>query len=45
MPAYFQTVPTVALLAESDGRLYTSDTGDLQLLCETAGVKAVVIGC
>jgi hypothetical protein len=36
---------TVALLAESGDRLYTSDPGDLWLLCETAGIKAVVISC
>jgi hypothetical protein len=36
---------TVALLAESGDRLYTSDPGDLRLLCKTAGIKAVVIGC
>ena len=36
---------TVALLAESGDEVYTSDPGDLQLLTETAGIKAVVIGC
>ncbi|HEY1820998.1 MAG TPA: hypothetical protein VGG83_13820 [Trebonia sp.] len=36
---------TVALLAKSDDEVYTSDPGDLGLLCETAGIKAVVIGC
>ena len=36
---------TVALLAESGDDVYTSDPGDLQLLTETAGIKAVVIGC
>lgn len=36
---------TVALLAESGDDVYTSDPGDLRLLMETAGIKAVVIGC
>jgi hypothetical protein len=36
---------TVALLAKSNDEMYTSDPGDLRLLCETAGIKAVVIGC
>lgn len=36
---------TVALLAESGDAVYTSDPGDLRLLMETAGIKAVVIGC
>lgn len=36
---------TVALLAESGDDVYTSDPGDLRLLTETAGIKAVVIGC
>jgi hypothetical protein len=36
---------TVALLAKSHDRVYTSDPSDLRLLCETAGIKAVVIGC
>jgi len=36
---------TVALLAKSGDEVYTSDTGDLRKLCETAGIKAVVIGC
>ena len=36
---------TVALLAESGDDVYTSDPGDLRLLTETAGIKAVIIGC
>ena len=36
---------TVALLVESGDDVYTSDPGDLRLLTETAGIKAVVIGC
>jgi hypothetical protein len=36
---------TVVLLAESGDRLYTSDMGDMQLLTETAGIKAVIIRC
>jgi hypothetical protein len=36
---------TVALLAESGDQLYTSDPGDLRTLCQTAGIKAMVIGC
>lgn len=36
---------TVALLVKSGDELYTSDTGDLRLLCEATGFKAVVIHC
>lgn len=36
---------TVALLARSGDRLYTSDPDDLSTLCGAAGIKAVVIGC
>jgi hypothetical protein len=36
---------TVALLVKSGDELYTSDTGDLQKLCEATGFKAVVIAC
>ena len=36
---------TVALLAEPGDDVYTSDPGDLRLLTETAGIKAVIIGC
>ena len=36
---------TVALLANSGDRVYTSDPNDLRLLCETAGIKAVGIAC
>jgi predicted nucleic acid-binding protein len=36
---------TVALMAKSGDRVYTSDLGDLHKLCETTGFKAVVIGC
>jgi predicted nucleic acid-binding protein len=36
---------TVALLAKSGDRVYTSDVGDLQKLCEATGFKSVVIGC
>jgi hypothetical protein len=36
---------TVALLAKPNDEMYTSDPGDLRLLTETAGIKAVVIGC
>jgi hypothetical protein len=36
---------TVALLVESGDELYTSDPGDLRLLTEAAGFKAVVIAC
>lgn len=36
---------TVALLTRSGNRLYTSDPGDLRTLCETAGIRAVVVGC
>jgi hypothetical protein len=36
---------TVALLVKSSDELYTSDTGDLQKLCEATGFKAVVIAC
>jgi hypothetical protein len=36
---------TVAMLAKSGDRVYTSDIGDLRMLCETAGIKALVIGC
>jgi hypothetical protein len=36
---------TVALLAKSGDRVYTSDVGDLQRLCGATGFKAVVVGC
>jgi hypothetical protein len=36
---------TVALLAKTGDRLYTSDVGDLRKLCEATGFKVVVIGC
>lgn len=36
---------TVALLAKSGDRVYTSDVGDLRKLCEATGFKVVVIGC
>jgi hypothetical protein len=36
---------TVALLAKSGDRVYTSDLGDLGQLCEATGFKAVVIRC
>lgn len=36
---------TVALLAKSGDRVYTSDLGDLHRLCEATGFKAVVVGC
>lgn len=36
---------TVARLAKSGDRVYTSDVGDLQKLCEATGFKAVVVGC
>lgn len=36
---------TVALMAKSGDRVYTSDVGDLRNLCEATGFKAVVIGC
>lgn len=36
---------SVALLAKSADRVYTSDPRDLRALCDTAGIKAVVIGC
>jgi hypothetical protein len=36
---------SVALLANPDDRVYTSDPGDLRKLCGAARIKAVVIGC
>ena len=36
---------TIALLAKTKDKLYTSDPGDLQKLCTATGFKAVVIGC
>lgn len=36
---------TVALLAKSGDRIYTSDLGDLRRLCAATGFKAVVVGC
>ena len=36
---------TVALLAKSGDRVYTSDLGDLHRLCAATGFKAVVVGC
>jgi predicted nucleic acid-binding protein len=36
---------TVALLAKSGDRVYTSDPGDLRKLCAATGFKSVVIGC
>lgn len=36
---------TVALLAKSGDRMYTSDPGDLRQLCEATGFKAVIIRC
>ncbi|MGH3252999.1 MAG: hypothetical protein ACRDOI_43245 [Trebonia sp.] len=36
---------TVALLAKTADKLYTSDPGDLRALCAATGFKAVVIRC
>jgi predicted nucleic acid-binding protein len=36
---------TVALQARSGDRVYTSDPGDLEKLCEATGFKAKVIRC
>jgi hypothetical protein len=36
---------TVALLAKTADKLYTSDPGDLRKLCGATGFKAIVIGC
>jgi hypothetical protein len=36
---------TVALLAKSGDRVYTSDLVDLRRLCAATGFKAVVVGC
>ena len=36
---------TVALLAKSGDRVYTSDLGDLGRRCAATGFKAVVAGC
>jgi predicted nucleic acid-binding protein len=36
---------TVALLARTADKLYTSDPGDLRALCAATGFKAVVIRC
>jgi hypothetical protein len=36
---------TVALLAKSGDRLYTSDLGDMRLLTKATGFKAVVVRC
>lgn len=36
---------TVALLAQDDDEVYTSDPNDLKTLCAATGFKALVIGC
>jgi hypothetical protein len=36
---------SVALLAETGDRVLTSDPGDLRILCEAAGNRAVVVRC
>ena len=36
---------TIALLAKSGDRLYTSDFGDMRLLTEATGFKALVVRC
>ena len=36
---------SVALLAGPGDRVLTSDPGDLRLLCDAAGNKAVVVDC
>ena len=36
---------TVALLAKTGDKVYTSDLGDLQALCTATGFKALVTRC